>query len=42
MNSRVVRPLFAAVLVGAATWVGATWSLIHQVMGGDDKPRKKP
>jgi len=23
-------------------FVGATWSLIHQVMGGDDKPRKKP
>ncbi|MGH9009887.1 MAG: AtpZ/AtpI family protein [Acidimicrobiia bacterium] len=34
-------PIFLLVFL-LLGFVGATWSLIHQVLGGDDKSEKKP
>jgi F0F1-type ATP synthase assembly protein I len=40
-NRLDTAPIFLLVLL-ALGFVGATWSLINQVMGGDNKPEKKP
>lgn len=40
-NKFETAPLFLLLLLALA-FAGATYSLIQQVLGGDDKPEKKP